>query len=89
MTGRSLPTALLVDDAEDVLLLLAMVADHGGFDAVRARTGREALAQLENGLRPAVIVADVEMPVMDGLELLSRIRGSAAFKDIPVEESAA
>jgi CheY-like chemotaxis protein len=51
---------------------------------VTARTGREALDHLEHGLRPAVAVMDVEMRVMGGLELLSRIRGTPAVRDMPV-----
>jgi len=80
----SSPTALLVDDAEDMRLLLAAVAERGGFRPVTARTGREALDLLEGGLRPAVVVTDVEMPVMMGLEFLRRVRGSVAYRDIPV-----
>src|SRR5688572_32068442 len=51
---------------------------HGvGIDVVDAANGQDALALLEGGLRPAVIVLDLWMPIMDGWEFLTRARPTA------------
>jgi len=84
VSSDRLPVALLVDDADDTRLLLAAIATRGGFRPVTARNGREALDVLEAGLRPAVIITDVEMPVMTGLELLQAIRSSPTLAHMPV-----
>jgi CheY-like chemotaxis protein len=82
--GRLPPLALVVDDAEDMRLLVAAVAQHAGFHVATARDGNEALQQLRSGRRPAVIVTDVDMPVMNGLELFVAIRGELGLRDTPV-----
>lgn len=81
----SLPQlALLVDDADDMRLISAAVLERAGWRVETARDGREALEQLRAGLRPAVIVSDVDMPVMNGAELLAAVRGELGLRDTPV-----
>jgi CheY-like chemotaxis protein len=80
----SQPVALVVDDAEDMLLVIAAVARRAGLRAVTAADGREALAQLRAGLRPAVVVTDLDMPAMNGAELFAAIRGELALRDTPI-----
>jgi signal transduction histidine kinase/DNA-binding response OmpR family regulator len=46
--------------------------------------GREALEVLENGFVPALIITDIMMPVMDGMEFLKAIREMDAFRNVPV-----
>ncbi len=64
---------LVVDDNEANLLALEVVLERGGYDLVRARSGEEALKHV--GERDfAVVLLDVQMPIMDGLETATRIR---------------
>ena len=74
---------LLADDYEPTLLGLAALLESGGHVVVTARDGREAvtLAQAE---RPDVILLDVMMPRMTGIEACAEIKGSAATRFIPV-----
>jgi DNA-binding NarL/FixJ family response regulator len=75
---------LLVDDQELVRTGFRMVlADENGIDVVgEAGNGREALAASER-MRPDVIVMDIRMPVMDGVEATRRLAGGNAEGDRP------
>jgi CheY-like chemotaxis protein len=79
-----MPTALVVDDNADVRLLARIGLEGDGFEVTEASGGEEALAHLDGGARPDLVVLDVQMPVMTGWEILETIRGRDAVKDIPV-----
>ena len=65
---------LVVDDAEGIRSYLASLLEVRGYQVDTAEDGRRALALLESGIAPDVILMDVMMPGMDGLETLRRIR---------------
>lgn len=65
---------LLVDDTEDVLELFGSYLRHVGATVTLARNGSEALACLAHA-RAHVIVTDLAMPGMDGVEFVARLRG--------------
>jgi len=65
---------LVVDDAEGIRTYLANLLELKGYDVDTAEDGRRALALLEGGANPDVVILDVMMPGMDGLETLKRIR---------------
>jgi CheY-like chemotaxis protein len=71
------PRILAVDDAEEIRELYEFELALAGYSVTLAADGRQALA-LARELRPDVIVTDVSMPVMDGLELLVRLRSDLA-----------
>ncbi|HZL37437.1 MAG TPA: response regulator [Tepidisphaeraceae bacterium] len=74
---------LLVDDRPDKLLALEAVLEDLGQNLVRAGSGRQALRALLAG-EFAVILLDVNMPGMDGLETASLIRQRRATRDTPI-----
>jgi DNA-binding NtrC family response regulator len=65
---------LVVDDAEGIRTYLANLLELRGYSVDTAEDGRRALALLEAGASPDVILLDVMMPGMDGLETLRRMR---------------
>jgi CheY-like chemotaxis protein len=74
---------LIVDDHIDTGTVLARMLKRCGHDAVAVSSGPAALNLLETA-RPSVIVLDMMMPGMHGLEVLRRVRASAAVSDVPV-----
>jgi CheY-like chemotaxis protein len=74
-------SVLVVDDDEDWRILIADALSGAGFAVSTASDGRAGLACLRR-VRPDVVVTDVEMPFMDGRELLARVRSSDP--DLPV-----
>ncbi|MDE2040031.1 MAG: response regulator [Elusimicrobia bacterium] len=55
-----------------------------GVDVQGAGTGAEGLRQLQGGLRPSVIVLDVQLPDVHGFELCRRLKRMEAFKRTPI-----
>jgi two-component system OmpR family response regulator len=64
---------LVVDDEENITFLLESALRHFGFDVAVARTGREALSELER-FGPDVVLLDVMLPDLDGFEIVRRMR---------------
>ena len=77
-------TLLVVEDDADIRETLAEALEGEGYLVFTARHGREALDRLEFGLRPALILLDLMMPVMNGLEFLSELRTRPGFSRTPV-----
>lgn len=76
---------LLVEDNEDIQLSLRdALEEDGAYSVATAGNGAEALALLERGERPNMMLVDLLMPVMDGVELIDRMRRDARFAGIPV-----
>jgi two-component system response regulator AtoC len=67
-------TVLVVDDAEVIRTYLKNLLPLKGYDVLLAEDGAKALQMLEGGTTPDVIVLDVMMPGMDGIETLRRIK---------------
>lgn len=76
---------LHVDDDEGIRALTELAFSLGGHGTVRsAASGAEAIAALESGFRPDVILLDVMMPELDGPGVLARIRMLAGHEATPV-----
>jgi CheY-like chemotaxis protein len=80
---RRARTVLLVDDDPLILEVLRTILDLEEFDVVTASDGREALAAVE-AARPDVVVCDVMMPDVDGLEVCRRLKSDPRTSDLPV-----
>jgi CheY-like chemotaxis protein len=76
------PAVLIVEDDRDVAATINEVVEERGYRAIRAENGREALARLEDET-PALMLIDLFMPVMNGVELLKVIKKSPKLSAIP------
>jgi chemotaxis protein histidine kinase CheA/CheY-like chemotaxis protein len=81
---KSEPTVLIVDDSITVRELLSMSFNKVGYRVEQARDGQEAWEKLRSGLPCDLVFCDIEMPRMDGLELLSRLQKDAHLSQIPI-----
>lgn len=76
---------LVVDDSPSVRHVNTRLIQGAGWNAVVAKDGLEAIEMLQAGEKlPDVILSDVEMPRMDGYELLASLKKNDRWKDIPV-----
>ncbi len=82
-TAKPLPLALVVDDSLSARRALAQSVQDIGFNVRMAKDGLEAIAIIEKR-KPDIILTDLEMPRMNGMELTSHVRGFENTKDIPV-----
>jgi CheY-like chemotaxis protein len=78
-----MPRVLVVDDDPQVLRLLRVNFELEGYDVALASNGEEALAAVAAEL-PDVMVCDVMMPGIDGLEVVRRLRADPATAKLPV-----
>jgi PAS domain S-box-containing protein len=81
-------TILVADDVEENRLMLLEGLQQLGFEVVQARDGQECL-DIALRMRPDLILMDVMMPVMDGLQATRRMRQSADLADVPIVATSA
>ena len=74
---------LIVDDSLSARSALMLIVNDAGYIAETAIDGLDAIEKMTNS-RPTVILTDLEMPRMNGLEMTQHIRGDENFRDIPV-----
>ena len=77
-------TVLVIEDNDDIREMMAISLEMEGHEVAVAANGRQALAQLENGLQPCVILLDLMMPVMNGWEFKAALQNDDRFRDIPL-----
>jgi type II secretory ATPase GspE/PulE/Tfp pilus assembly ATPase PilB-like protein/CheY-like chemotaxis protein len=80
----SAPHILLVDDDQVNRTIARSVLEKAGFKVSEAANGAQAMALLGSGNGFALMVLDIDMPVMDGRQVLAKIRGTVATASLPV-----
>ena len=76
-------TLLALDDELSILKILDFYFNKT-YNVVAKQNGKEALEWMQQGVIPDVIIADVNMPEINGLEFIRQIRSSGFFKDVPL-----
>jgi CheY-like chemotaxis protein/anti-sigma regulatory factor (Ser/Thr protein kinase) len=74
---------LLAEDNMPNILTISEYLKSHGYEVVVAHDGSEALKKAE-AMNPDLILMDIQMPVMDGLEAIARLRGNVRFADTPI-----
>lgn len=83
MSRAIVPTILIVDDNSLVRSSLAVALEDAGYSVLEAGDGKQALATLAM-VSADLIVMDIRMPVLDGIEATRQLRKIAEFAQIPV-----
>jgi DNA-binding response OmpR family regulator len=81
--GNDMSRILVVDDDQFAAELFAALLRHLGYEVAFATSGAAALEHLDGGL-PDLVILDVMMPELNGVELLRLIRANAKTADVPV-----
>jgi len=76
-------TILIVDDTASMREILRLMLTEAGYDVLMAVDGTEALTRLD-GRTIDLIITDLNMPNMDGFELIRRIRASSDYNFAPI-----
>jgi CheY-like chemotaxis protein len=76
-------TIMVVDDNPDIITIVRTILEGKGFNVLSASSGAECLDTLKSQ-RPDLIVLDIMMPEMDGLEVLTRLKAMSEFSNVPV-----
>lgn len=79
----ALQTVMVVDDDADIVDMTRLVLEGGGYRVLQARSGVDAL-QLLDQARPDLILLDINMPEMDGWQVLRALKVDDRTQDIPV-----
>jgi DNA-binding response OmpR family regulator len=80
---RAPPHVLLVEDERHIVESLSFVLEREGFEVAAAGDGESAIEALR-ARRPDVLVLDVMLPRLGGLEVLKLVRGESALRTLPV-----
>lgn len=81
--GRNLPYILVVDDSPSVRRVVSQTLKNAGWEVLTARDGAEALEVVAQRI-PVGILLDIEMPRMDGYELMAALRSQPMYQQIPL-----
>jgi CheY-like chemotaxis protein len=76
-------TIMVVDDNPDIITIVKTILEGKGYNVLSASSGQELL-NLLNNQKPDLIILDIMMPEMDGLEVLGRLKGITETASIPV-----
>lgn len=75
---------LIVDDSKTIRQQVSFTLGKGGFEVIEAEDGKDGLAKLNSTPDIALIVSDVNMPNMNGLEMLEAIKAEGKHVNVPI-----
>lgn len=74
---------LIVDDARSMRSLVAMTLRGAGYEVIEASDGQEAVGKID-GQKVHMLLTDLNMPNMDGIELIKTLKANPAYKFLPM-----
>ena len=75
---------LLVDDSATLLLSVANILGKAGYKVEKAASAEEGLRKFATGIAVDLLITDLNMPGMNGIELIKEVRKLAAYKFVPI-----
>jgi two-component system chemotaxis response regulator CheY len=78
-------TILVVDDSPTIVKFVSFSLRNRGFNVVSASDGMDAIEKISNHSAPMdLIITDLNMPNVDGYELISTLRGDSKYREVPI-----
>ena len=77
-------TVFLVDDSATILLSISGILTKAGYAVEKASSAEEALRKFGTGLKADLLLTDLNMPGMNGIELIREVRKLPAYKFMPI-----
>lgn len=77
-------TVLLVDDSATILLSISGILSKAGYAVLTAANAAEGLARFNGGLKPDLLITDLNMPGMNGIEFIREVRKLPACRFMPI-----
>ena len=77
-------TALTVDDSKTIREMVSFTLKNAGYEVLEAEDGQDALNVLSSNGSVDVIVTDLNMPNMDGFQLIRSVRANASLASVPI-----
>jgi two-component system chemotaxis response regulator CheY len=79
-----MPSILVLDDSATMVMSLSRILKNAGYEVETGANGKEGIAKLASGLRPNVILTDLNMPQMDGVAFIKEARKTASTRFTPI-----
>ena len=80
----AMSTIMLVDDSATILLTISGILGKAGYKVEKAANAEEALQKFDAGVDIDLLITDLNMPGMDGIELIREVRRLPAYKFVPI-----
>jgi len=77
-------TIFLVDDSTTILLSISSILAKAGYQVEKAANAEEALRKFKAGVKINLLITDLNMPGMNGIELIREVRKLTAYKFVPI-----
>lgn len=77
-------TIFIVDDSATILLSISSILSKAGYAVEKAANAEEALKRFKAGAKVDLLLTDLNMPGMNGIELIREVRKLAAYKFVPI-----
>ncbi len=81
--GKMAKTIMVVDDAAVVRQVVSMALKNAGYAVIEAVNGKDALFKM-NGNKVEMVITDLNMPEMDGIEFIRNLRKSSEYRFMPI-----
>ncbi len=77
-------TIMLVDDSATILLSIASILGKAGYTVEKASNAEQALKKFNDGVKVDLLITDLNMPGMNGIELITEVRKLPSYKFMPI-----
>jgi len=77
-------TVLIIDDSPSLRQVVLATLQMSGYEVVEAENGQKAFDALASGVKPHLIICDVHMPVMGGIEFVTKLKQVNEYRFLPV-----